>query len=45
MEHALKRNAKIYCEIVGYGMSSDGYHLTRPLEDGNGGYRSMISAM
>ena len=41
LDHALKRNAKIYCEIVGYGLSSDGYHLTKPLESGEGFLRAM----
>jgi len=41
LDHALKRKAKIYCEIVGYGLSSDGYHLTKPLESGEGFLRAM----
>ena len=45
LEHAKKRNAKIYAEIVGYGASSDAYHITSPLLDGNGGARAMISAI
>ncbi len=45
LEHAKKRNAPIYAEIVGYGMSSDAHHITAPPEDGNGGYRVMRNAM
>ena len=45
LEHALKRNAKIYCEVGGYGMSSDGYHLTKPLESGDGALRAMRAAL
>ncbi len=44
-EHAKKRGAKIYAEVVGYGMSGDAYHLTSPAEDGNGGFRAMEAAM
>jgi 3-oxoacyl-[acyl-carrier-protein] synthase II len=44
-EHALKRNAKIYCELVGYGNTSDGFHLTRPQDDGDGAYRAMKAAL
>ena len=45
MEHAKKRGAKMYGEVVGYGMSGDAHHITSPPEDGNGGYRSMRAAL
>jgi 3-oxoacyl-[acyl-carrier-protein] synthase II len=41
LENALKRNAKIYCEVVGYGTFGDAYHLTKPTLDGEGGFRAM----
>ncbi len=44
-EHAKKRGAKIYSELIGYGMSGDAYHMTAPAEDGDGGYRAMKMAM
>ncbi len=44
-ERAKARGAKIYGEVIGYGLSGDAYHITSPAEDGNGGYRSMQMAL
>ena len=45
LSHALSRNAHIYAELVGYGCSSDAYHMTAPPPDGNGAFRSMRLAL
>jgi 3-oxoacyl-[acyl-carrier-protein] synthase II len=45
LEHARRRGAKIYCELAGYGLSADAYHMTAPPEDGNGAVRAMQIAL
>ncbi len=45
LEFAKKRGAKIYAELIGYGMSGDAHHITAPAEDGDGGFRAMREAL
>ena len=45
LEHALKRGAKIYAEVIGYGATSDAYHITSPAPNGEGGARAMKRAI